>query len=111
MLNSGDVLRNDDGSFSYRCVFPGSNNWYFFDAQGHCYWSDCMRMSEDDNTVVKTIKQGYKFDLDSLAKSRGADYQPIVLTESNIFMPYPESDVIQNPYFNQPAQAYDFGTK
>ncbi len=109
MLNSGDVLMNEDRTLSYRCVFPGTNNWYFYDSEGHCYWSDCLRMSDDDQTVVKSAKQGYVYDLDSLANSRGADYAPIVLSEANIFMPYPEADVIQNPYFNQPPQAYDFG--
>lgn len=108
MLNSGDVLMNEDHTLSYRCVFPGTNNWYFFDSAGHCYWSDCLRNSETDNTVVKTAKQGYTYNLDSLANARGADYAPIVLSEANIFMPYPEADVIQNPYFNQQPQDYDF---
>ncbi len=108
MLNSGDVLMNEDHTLSYRCVFPGTNNWYFFDNEGHCYWSDCLRASESDNTVVKTAKQGYTYNLDSLANARGADYAPIVLSEANIFMPYPEADVIQNSYFNQPPQEYDF---
>ena len=108
MLNSGDVLMNEDHTLSYRCVFPGTNNWYFFDNEGHCYWSDCLRASESDNTVVKTAKQGYTYNLDSLANARGADYAPIVLSEANIFMPYPEADVIQNPYFNQSPQEYDF---
>jgi hypothetical protein len=111
MLNSGDVIRNDDGTLSYRCVFPGTNNWYFYDDQGHCYWSDCLRMSDDDQTVVQTKAQGYVYDLDALSEARGADYSPIVLSEANIFMPYPEADVIQNPYFNQPPVEYDFSEK
>ena len=108
MLNSGDVVRNADGTFSYRCIFPGSNNWYFNDDQGHCLWNDRMTVSNDDNTTVQTKEQGYVFDLDALARAKGADYQPIVLSEANIFMPYPEADVIQNPYFNQPAVEYEF---
>ena len=38
-------------------------------------------------------------------------YQPIELSEANIFMPYPESDVIQNPNLSHsaPTEAYDFG--
>lgn len=108
MLNNGDVLMNEDRTLSYRCVFPGTNNWYFFDDQGHCYWSDCLRASENDNTVVQTKEQGYTYDLRALAEARGADYSPIVLSEANIFMPYPESDVIQNPYFNKPAVEYQF---
>ena len=109
MLNSGDVVRNTDGTFSYRCIFPGSNNWYFTDDQGHCLWNDRSTVSIDDNTTVQTKAQGYTFNLDELARAKGADYQPIVLSEANIFMPYPEADVIQNPYFNQPPVEYNFG--
>lgn len=109
MLNSGDVVRNTDGTFSYRCIFPGSNNWYFTDDQGHCLWNDRSTVSTDDNTTVQTKAQGYTFNLDELARAKGADYQPIVLSEANIFMPYPEADVIQNPYFNQPPVEYNFG--
>ena len=72
-------------------------------------WNDCTRVSESDNTVVRTREQGYTFDLREMAESKGADYSPIVLSEANIFMPYPEGDVIQNPYFNQPPQEYNFG--
>lgn len=109
MLNSGDVVRNTDGTFSYRCIFPGSNNWYFTDDQGHCLWNDRSTVSTEDNTTVQTKAQGYTFNLDELARAKGADYQPIVLSEANIFMPYPEADVIQNPYFNQPPVEYNFG--
>ncbi|MDE5905680.1 RagB/SusD family nutrient uptake outer membrane protein, partial [Duncaniella sp.] len=33
----------------------------------------------------------------------------IVLTEANIFMPYPEVDVLQNPYLSKAPEPYDFG--
>lgn len=58
---------------------------------------------------MQTKAQGYTYDVDALARAKGADYQPIELSEANIFMPYPEADVIQNPYFNKPAVEYDFG--
>ena len=109
MLNSGDVVLNPDKTLSYRCIFPGSNNWYFTDDQGHCLWNDRSTVSVDDNTTVQTKAQGYTYDVDALARAKGADYQPIELSEANIFMPYPEVDVIQNPYFNKPAVEYDFG--
>ena len=109
MLNSGDVVLNEDKTLSYRCIFPGSNNWYFTDDQGHCLWNDRSTVSIDDNTTVQTKAQGYTYDVDALARAKGSDYQPIVLSEANIFMPYPEADVIQNRYFNSPAVDYDFG--
>lgn len=33
----------------------------------------------------------------------------VVITETNMFMPYPESDVLQNPYLSQAPQPYNFG--
>lgn len=108
MLNSGDVVLNPDKTLSYRCIFPGSNNWYFNDAEGHCLWNDRMTVSNDDNTTVMTKEEGYTYDIDALARAKGSDYQPIVLSEANIFMPYPEADVIQNRYFNEKAEEYNF---
>jgi len=114
MINEGDVLKNENGSLSYRC-FPQrqSSPWYFYtstavnDNGRGCYWNDCMRY-EDSEDVYMTKKDGYEFDLDKL--SRECDgYNPVVLSETNIFMPYPEADVLRNPYFNQPAETYDFG--
>ena len=32
----------------------------------------------------------------------------IILTPANIFMPYPEADVLQNPYLSMDPQPYDF---
>jgi hypothetical protein len=45
----------------------------------------------------------------TLLAAKGADYQPITLNESNVFMPYPESDVIQNHYLKEAPQPYNFG--
>lgn len=114
MINDGDVVKNDDGTLSYRC-FPNrqTSPWYFYtsesvDENGRgCYWNDCMRY-EDTKDIYMTEADGYKFDLDEL--SRKCDgYDPVTLSEANIFMPYPEADVLRNPYFKQPAQSYDFG--
>ena len=33
----------------------------------------------------------------------------IILTDANIFMPYPEADVLQNPYLSKAPEPYDFG--
>lgn len=34
---------------------------------------------------------------------------PVVVVEANIFLPYPEADVLQNPYLSQSPEPYDFG--
>lgn len=33
----------------------------------------------------------------------------IILTDANIFIPYPEADVLQNPFLSKEPQPYDFG--
>ena len=111
MVNQGDVLYNADRSISYR-TFPNrqSSPWYFYDdtrSPRGCYWNDCMR-EEDSETVIQTKEQGYVYDVDALSRARDG-YDPVTLSETNIFMPYPEADVIRNPYFKEPAQNYDFG--
>ena len=111
MVNQGDVLYNADRSISYR-TFPNrqSSPWYFYDdtrSPRGCYWNDCMR-EEDSETVIQTKEQGYVYVVDALSRARDG-YDPVTLSETNIFMPYPEADVIRNPYFKEPAQNYDFG--
>jgi len=109
-MRSGDVYMNDDGTISYRAYLNnGTNPWYFTDSEGHCYWNDHLTQSVDDNTVVQTKEQGYTYNVDSIVRSK-TDLAPIVLSEANIFMPYPESDVLQNSYLSSKTntEPYDF---
>ena len=109
-IREGSVLKNIDGTLSYRAVFPGTNNWYLFTDEGYVLWNDCLRAGENDNTVIREITQEeYESIRASLLSAKGSDYQPISLSEANVFMPYPESDVIQNHYLTETPQAYDFG--
>ncbi|MCR5076713.1 MAG: RagB/SusD family nutrient uptake outer membrane protein [Prevotella sp.] len=111
-MREGDILRNSDGTFSYRCVPPGVNTWYISNPDnGNVYWNDHIATSETDNTPVagKGTNVPYTYDYNTLVNSYVTGFQPIVLSEANIFMPYPESDVIQNHYLNEAPQAYDFG--
>ena len=109
-MRDGCVLKNEDGTISYRAVFPGTNNWYLTTEEGYCLWNDCLRTSIDDNTIVRKLTYNEYVELrDKLLAAKGADYQPIVLSSANVFMPYPESDVIQNHYLKEAPQAYDFG--
>lgn len=111
MINQGDVLYNADRTISYR-TFPSRQSaaWYFYDETQEprgCYWNDCMR-EEDTEEIIQTKENGYVYDVDALSRARDG-YDPVTLNETNIFMPYPEADVIRNPYFKEPAQNYDFG--
>lgn len=106
----GCVLKNPDSTLSYRATYPGIGSWYLNTPEGYCIWSDCLRKSNDDNTVVLSGEDyDFKATRDAALAAKGVDYQPIVLSENNIFMPYPESDVIQNHYLKESPQPYDFG--
>jgi hypothetical protein len=35
--------------------------------------------------------------------------QPVVATAEDMYFPYPESEIVQNPYFNKEPVPYDFG--
>ncbi len=61
----------------------------------------------NDNTAIK-VDGGYTYNVNELVSKYVTGYQAVVLNENNIFMPYPESDVIQNKYLSMPAQPYDF---
>ena len=118
-IRENDILKNDDGTFSYRCYLNnGTDCWYFSDWAGHdggTYWNDFMAKNQDVNAknvldagnIIWTKDGGYVYDLNTLVRAN-TNMIPITLSEANIFMPYPETDVIQNPYFKQPAVDYDF---
>lgn len=109
-MRDGDVVKNADGTLSYRFIPYGQNVWYITDAStGNVYWNDFVATSETDNTPVagRGTKKDYKFDFDKLIDNVSG-YQAITLNEGNIFMPYPETDVIKNHYLNEAPQPYDF---
>lgn len=116
-INEGDVLYNTNRTISYRTFCNRqSSPWYIkeFNVSINgktydevCYWNDCLR-NGDTEEIIQTKAQGYEYDIDKLSRTQDG-YDPVVLSEVNIFMPYPETDVLSNPYFNQPAQSYDFG--
>ena len=72
-------------------------------ARGHV-----LALSGCPKAVSIIVPVANVYDVNDLV-SKNKNLLPITLNEANIFMPYPETDVIQNPYFNQPAQSYDFG--
>ena len=109
-IREGSILKNANGTISYRAIFPGTNNWYLYTDEGYVLWNDCLRASENDNTIVRVLTHSeYESMRDALLSAKGSDYQPITLSEANIFMPYPESDVIQNYFMKLDPQLYDFG--
>lgn len=111
-LNENYVRKNDDGTISYAPVPPLSQgSWYFINwknsnyPNGMYWYNDGWR--DPNGNVIPAKDAGVEHKtLDEMARAE-ALYQPIILSEVNIFMPYPESDVLRNEYFNQDAQAYD----
>ena len=106
-IRENSLYRNSNGTFSYRVIPPGTGTWYITDEEGHVYWNDKLAESENDNTAIK-VNGGYTYNVNELVSKYVTGYQAVVLNENNIFMPYPESDVIQNKYLSMPAQPYDF---
>lgn len=106
-IRENSLYKNSNGTFSYRVIPPGTSTWYITDDQGHVYWNDRLTVSQDDNTVLK-LGEDYTYNVNELVSKYVTGYQAVVLSESNIFMPYPESDVIQNKYLSLPAQPYEF---
>lgn len=106
-IRENSLYRNSNGTFSYRVIPPGTGTWYITDEEGHVYWNDKLAESENDNTAIK-VDGGYTYNVNELVSKYVTGYQAVILNENNIFMPYPESDVIQNKYLSMPAQPYDF---
>ena len=106
-IRENSLYRNSNGTFSYRVIPPGTGTWYIHDDEGHVYWNDRLTVSENDNTIMASGDK-YSYNVNELVAKYVSGYQPVVLSENNIFMPYPESDVIQNKYLSMPAQPYDF---
>ena len=96
-FTEGNVEINDDGKFRY--------TFGWTDADGNIYWSDALR--DADGNVVQTKEEGYVFDLEVLMPENDVDR--IKIDGSNVFVPYPEADVLQNPYLSEAPQPYDFG--
>ena len=115
-LNEGYVRLNDDKTISY-CPIPplSQGSWYFINwsnpnyTDGMYWYNDGWRTSGGEKISDADAGVEHKT-LDEMARDQEL-YQPIVLTESNIFMPYPESDVLRNNYFNEAPQSYDFGDR
>lgn len=106
-IRENSLFKNSNGTISYRVIPPGTGTWYIMDENGHVYWNDKLAESEDDNTAIAKGDK-YTYNVNELVSKYVTGYQAVVLSENNIFMPYPESDVIQNKYLSLPAQSYDF---
>lgn len=101
-------LNDDKKTFSYRVNPPGEGTWLVKDSEGHIYWNDKVTKSQDDDTVINDKAHGYVYNLNELLRNVEG-YQPVVLSEGNIFMPYPESDILQNKYLEtKTTREYNF---
>ncbi|MBP3775698.1 MAG: RagB/SusD family nutrient uptake outer membrane protein [Prevotella sp.] len=97
-FENGSVEIRPDGLISYRVT-----SWT--DENGNYYWNDGLR--DGDGNYIMTKEDGYKLNVDSLLNAHEA-HPNIVVTKSNVFMPYPEADVLQNHFLREEPQPYDF---
>ena len=66
-------------------------------ADGGIDWWVYNHLDEDGERIWNSV-EGYTSN----------NYDPVEITKDNIFIPYPERDRLQNPYFSQPPVPYDF---
>lgn len=113
MISDGDIKLNEDGTVSYT-TYPNRMNgaWYMDDwstGEQLRWWSDGWHNTSGD--LIEDAPIPYK-SLDEmlldLKMNTDKAYDPVVLKEENIFLPYPEADVLRNPYLKEPAQSYNF---
>lgn len=122
IINEGDIIKNtDDGTFSYRCIPLGQNTSYIFDGV-HLCWNDFQTVSANDDRHYQgrgTAMKNWKLDFYAQAQQcydgkegRGL-FTPVVLSEANIMLPYPENDVLQNPFLDrkEKTMTYKFNKK
>ena len=83
-IHDGGVQKLDDGMLIYLPV-------NYTDADGNEIWSDNPAFSLTDYMT------------------NYSDYVPVKVTPVNIFIPYPETDVLQNPKLSEDPVPYDFG--
>ena len=89
-----------------------------------CYYNDAERYLDPDNNfpvvrrnaageevtsggIPQDKAHGYSVNWRELA-SQQAGYDPIVITDNDIFLEYPAVDVQRNAYLKQAPVAYDF---
>jgi len=111
-LNQDKVRLNEDKTISYCPIPPMANDaWYIIDwttgVDGGLYWWNDGWYDQDNNKVENPGIEHKSLSEECRALTL---FQPISLSEANIFMPYPESDVLRNEYFRKDPQAYDFGS-
>jgi hypothetical protein len=73
------------------------NNGIRMNPNGSLSWFVYNHLDEDGNKRWDTLED-----------YTSSSYVKVEVTPSNIFIPYPERDAIQNPYFSQPPVPYDF---
>lgn len=120
-IRDGGVQYNPDGTIRYWIY-----GWYYCEGgsqvlvtnpddpskqTGLQVWSDGIRVDDNDKTMYKSVADGFVYDVNDYTDYQGKPYPTprVVIGETNIFLPYPESDVLQNPYLSEDPQPYDFG--
>jgi len=122
-IRDGGVKFNPDGKLRYLIY-----GWVLCDASGNQIlvtdpddptkqvglnvWSDGVRIADNNDDMYQSVADGFVYNPLNFTNSQNQPYPTprVVITASNVFLPYPESDVLQNPYLSQTPVPYDFGT-
>ena len=121
ILHEDDMHMLSDGTMNYTPV-----NYLYWDQRENEGQGESVKiwkydMDDDYNNLglnpfysLDQYMSGYwpNYDIDGNPIGDDEDrgiYVPVNVTSANIFLPYPEADVLQNPYLSQDPVPYDFG--
>ena len=113
-----DIIRERRIEFCMEyCNWYDMVSWYCWQPEKMLDYFNSQYRGYTCDAIVKD-KQGYlhfgRYDADGITLLEGPDYwnkpnfEIYVRGDQDIFMPYPESDVIQNPLLNEEPVPYEF---
>lgn len=113
-----DIIRERRIEFCMEyCNWYDMVSWYCWQPEKMLDYFNSQYRGYKCDAIVKD-KQGYlhfgRYDADGITLLEGPDYwntpnfEIYVRGDQDIFMPYPESDVIQNPLLNEEPVPYEF---
>jgi hypothetical protein len=96
-------------SLTWKDIFHERRVEFGMEAQ---LWYDIVRWYYYDPTAalayINSQNRDYAYTLDDAGLVLGTPYSDVVATADDIFLPYPENDVIQNPLLAEDPVPYDF---
>lgn len=105
-INFDDIIRERRVEFCLEyCNWYDMVSWYRYQPEKMLNYFNNQQRGYVSGNITKDQYGNFDF-------GDPADYSeppvPVVVTANNIFLPYPEADVLQNPKLKEEPQSYDF---